>query len=185
MLEFQNHDVNPNTNLVKLGALYQVIRDLHPSAKILSGVTLFGKHNREGYIYPGVPFKHNEIPWFYNVNKMMKVTQYIPGEIASHGLFHVDHTKVHRDAQEMSIVSSCNFLRCDKFIPPFNKFNEETIEICRDNKIELICNDAWRSLDFQPFDPEYDKWYFHSWKFNPKSLKQKLLQQSTATKIAS
>lgn len=172
---FRNDDVCPNTNLVKLEELYNMIRKVYPEAKIISGVTLFGKSCKEETVYPNAPFKDRDVNWFYDVDRMMKVTQYIPGEIASHGLFHIDHTKVSKDTQEMSIVTSCNYLQTKMFIPPFNRYNEDTIDVCRENDIEILCGGQWTSLDFNFFDPSFDKWYFHSWKFTPERLMKKLV----------
>ena len=93
-------------------------------------------------------------------------------KVASHGLYHIDHSKVSRQTQEMSIIGSCAYLKTDKFVPPFNKFNKETSDICFDNGIQMCASTAWKNLEFEKFDPLRELWYFHSWRWTPKQLKE-------------
>lgn len=180
MYIFRNDDVNPSTDSKQLYETYYVIRRLFPEAIIYSGVTVFGKQNKQGSVYMPTPFKGRELEWFYDIDSVIWPSHFIPGDIVSHGLFHIDHTKVDRQTQEMSIISSCRFLRTGIFVPPFNKYNHMTEIICEKNKINLIKNDeGWKSLDCNNFDPSHKKWYFHSWKFTPDELGRKLTNYAT------
>lgn len=175
-LIFRNDDVNPNTNYAELFECYKVIKELFPSCEIVSGVTLFSKTSNKGSVYPGVPFKDKPVDWFYNVDRFMDDLELIQfGKLASHGLFHVDHSKISYDAQEMSIISSCRFLGTDLFIPPFNRWNDDTIKICDDYALNLISmKGQWKSFEYEIFNSNHPFWYFHSWRFNVKELREVL-----------
>lgn len=178
---FADHDVNPNTNFDNLEACYAVIKELFPDAVIISGVTIIGRNNNIGSVYPNPPFKNNTVDWFYNVNNFIQVADLPKTVIASHGLIHLDHSRIHSDAQKMSILSSCSMLGTKIFIPPFNKFNEDTLQICEDNKIEiLLTSHGWKSLEHNAFDVNHSKYYWHSWRTSPKELRGMLNAGITA-----
>lgn len=174
-LVFRNDDINPSTDFVDLYRKYDVIKKKFPDSQIMSAVSLFGRSNNYGSVYSEVPFKEKPLPWFYDVDAFLGSLQNIYGNIASHGLFHVDHTKISKDAQEMSILSSCHLLKTKKFVPPFNRWNKETLLICSENNIQLVrIEEGWKSLDFQPYDNSTNLWYFHSWKFTVKDFERTL-----------
>jgi len=98
---FRNDDVNPSTNYGELAKLYSAIKSVYPDATIISCITLFSKYNSLGAVYGQVPFKNKMFPFFYDADKFMLEYDYIVKEnIASHGLYHVNHSKLSRDAQE-------------------------------------------------------------------------------------
>ncbi len=83
--------------------------------------------------------------------------------IASHGLIHVDHRLMGREAQELSIVASCSLVGAKIFVPPFNKWNRDTASVCDEHGIELVkFEDGWRHVRFNAFDPSHDKYYLHT-----------------------
>lgn len=171
----RNDDISPSTDLERLYEIYECISRFIPHAKIISGITLFGVWNDREAVYPDLPLKTKTNKYLYNTNRLMTRYSHVIGEVASHGMFHVDHSKLSKDAQEMSIVGSCNFLKTDKFIAPFNAFNELTIDICVENKIELINkNYNWKCMEYNQFDSTHLYWYFHSWRFTLKSLREYL-----------
>lgn len=174
MLIFRNDDVNPNTNILKLTRMYDDIINEFPDCRIISGVTLFSRRGSKGSVYDLIPFKDMGLDWLYKVDSVFSQVSRIPGEIASHGLFHVDHSKLSKDAQEMSILPSCNFLKTKKFIPPFNRFNNDTREICFKNNIEILSGPEWKSFEFQKFEEDHRFWYFHSWRFTQEELRKVL-----------
>ena len=76
---------------------------------------------------------------------------------------HVDHRLLHPAAQEMSIVTSCRLIGADVFIPPFNKWNEYTEEICADRQITLVkFEDGWRGCEHEVWDVRYKLWFLQS-----------------------
>ena len=92
---------------------------------------------------------------------------------ASHGLIHVDHRLLHKSAQEMSIITSCSICDTRIFVPPFNKWNKDTEEVCRENGIELIkFEDGWLSMEHNKFIQNHDKWYLHARAFTFDSFKK-------------
>ncbi len=183
MILFRNDDINPSTDLENLYDLYELIARLFPQSRIISGVTLFGKWNEKGCVYPiiDLPLKDKETNWFYNTNRVLHRHSHVIGDIASHGMFHVAHDKISKDAQEMSILGSCSFLGTRKFIAPFNAYNKITSDICLANNIELINSKyEWKSLEFNKFDANHKYWYFHSWRFSIKQLMDKLNVEHSA-----
>lgn len=177
---FRNDDVNPNTDFKELEKIYETIFEHFPEIRIIQAITPFSYSKGikgQGEIYQdGVPFKDNPPNWFYYVNKCVtnfpKTGVFALVESASHGLLHVDHSRIHRDAQEMSIITSCEILGVKVFIPPFNRWNEDTEDICRKNGITLIKSHKWKSLEFEEFDPEHRLWYFHSWRWTHKKIRR-------------
>lgn len=178
---FRNDDVNPSSSYKNIIESNNVISTLFPHSSIISCITLFSRFNTRGSVYGEVPFKDRPVNWFYNVDKFLLEYEYITKPIvASHGLFHVKHSIISKDAQEMSILGSCNFLRTNIFCAPFNAYNEDTVKICGDNGIRLLNKEfEWRSLDFEQFNPAHKYWYFHSWKFTPDELRRKLVNNAS------
>jgi hypothetical protein len=177
---FRDDDINPSSDYGKLSETYNVIKSQFSEAKILSCVTLFSKYNDLGSVYKEVPFKHKPKPWFYDVDKFLLEWDIITKEyLVSHGLFHVNHANLSRDAQEMSILGSCKFLKTNLFCAPFNAFNQITQEICAENDIKIINSMfQWRSLERENFDPSHKYWYMHSWRLGPEELRKKLTNVS-------
>lgn len=183
MIIFRNDDVNFNTDKKKLSEIYGAIHSVYPSAEIWSCITVFSGRNTLGSVYPNPPFKSNDTNWFYkNSDCVMYDYRHPLYKIASHGLYHIDHTKVSRETQEMSILGSCSYLKTNLFVPPFNKFNRDTLDICFDNNIKIYTDD-WLSLEHNDFNSRHLKWYFHSWLFTADSLKRKLLNEKTLQKL--
>lgn len=171
---FRDDDISANSDQKKLASIYGTIHNLFPEAEVWSCITLFCQNNFKGSVYLETPFKNKEVNWFYkNANSFMNDYRHPMCKIASHGLYHIDHSKVSRETQEMSIVGSCSYLKTDLFVPPFNRFNQDTIDICFNNSIK-IKTDEWKSLHFNEFDSSHKYWYFHSWEFSINQLKDKL-----------
>lgn len=165
-------DVSPNTNMNELNRMY--LAALEAGCEFWSVVSIFGKHTDDGSVYPDAPFKDRAREFFYDVDRLTPRLFY-PGRVVSHGLLHVDHSQLQFDAQEMSIVTSCNYLGADTFVPPFNRYNDATAAVCRMNKINLVrYEEGWRCLDREDFDPTHKLWYFHPWRFNSESFRDKL-----------
>lgn len=170
-LIIRNDDVNFNTSPSKLGEIYGAIHAILPDAEIWSAVTVFSGKNKKGSVYADVPFKDKDVNWFYkNTDCVMGNYRHPLFKIASHGLFHIDHSKVSRETQEMSILGSCAYLGTKIFVPPFNRYNQDTIDICFDN--DITCQIlGWWSMEHNPFDIEHRMWYMHSWQWSAIKLK--------------
>lgn len=173
MIYFRNDDVNPSTDLERLYDIYELIGRTFPDAHIMSAVSLFGVWNSKEAVYPDLPLKTKDNKYLYNVNRLMHRHSYVIGEVVSHGMFHVKHSSISKDAQEMSIVGSCRYLGTDKFVAPFNDYNEDTIDVCVENKIELVTKQYdWKSIEHNKFDEKHKYWYFHSWRWSVKTLRE-------------
>ena len=168
----RNDDINANTDLVDLQELYDQIRIWLPGVEIWSCVSLMAQQGNFESVYADVPFKHQGFDFFMKADEFMPMNRSIPGDvIASHGLYHLDHTRVIYVAAEMSILSSCRFLKSKKFVAPFNAVNDNIEAICEAHGIELsTTNYPWKSLEYEPFDPNHKYWYFHSWKIEMKRM---------------
>ena len=171
----RNDDVSPATPPRELMQMYTIIRKHIPSAQIWSCVNLFAKMNIKGSVYPDLPLKEQPMSYFYDVDKAWQGKAIGIGKIVSHGVLHVDHTQLSRDAKEMSIVTSCKFLQADIFVPPFNKYDEEMDDICKSIGVRLVKpSDGWKSLESDTFNPDHKLWFFHSWRYTPKKLEELL-----------
>lgn len=173
----RNDDVNASTDLSELRKLYDTIWKRSPKATIISCVTIFSKHNSVGSVYQEVPFKNRPKPWFYNVNQVWDTFLGYGKrhKVASHGLLHLNHANLSADAQELSIVTSCQMLNTRIFVAPFNAYNEDTIKICAEFGIELLQDKhSWQSMEHNKFSSHQPYWYMHSWRWKVKSLKEYL-----------
>ena len=181
-LVIRNDDVNPNTDLDKLNTMYSIIKE-HTNAEIISAINIFAKRSNKESVYPDVPFKDKPVDYFLDVDCMDRFKNVNLYRRASHGLYHFDHTKISKEWQKFSIQVSCKMLCTTLFVPPFNRFSNETEEICDELGINLLGRyEYWRSLDFEEFDSTHSFWYFHSWKFTLKQLKEKILNDVSSKK---
>lgn len=178
---FRDDDICSNTRFDDLDKIYGLIHTSFPNAEIWACMTVFSQRNYAGSVYSEIPFKNKDINWFYKKADSILENQPISPlfKVASHGLYHIDHSKVSRQTQEMSILGSCFYLKSKKFVPPFNKFNQDTLDICFDNDIEIVTN-GWKSLEHEKFNPEHKLWYFHSWRFNLDNIKEVLSELRTS-----
>lgn len=175
MIIFRNDDVNFNTDRKKLSDIYGTIHSLFPNSEVWSCITLFAGRNMKYSIYGDLPLKTKETNWFYkNADCFMYDYRHPLYKIASHGLYHIDHSKVSCETQEMSIIGSCSYLNTKIFVPPFGNFNQETKDICFDNGISIGHGEEWKSLEHNIFDSSHKFWYFHSWRWTSRSLMEHL-----------
>jgi hypothetical protein len=175
---FRNDDVCASTNYASLSMLYDVIRRNYPNAKIWSCISMFSKNNFQGSVYPDLPLKDRSRGYFMQCDEYFKEPAIDLGVKASHGLIHLPHDEMNYQEQEISILTTCNILKTKLFVPPFNRFNGNTVDICQKHSIRLVRpDDGWRSLEFEPFNPDHDLWYFHSWRFTPQEFKEKITNE--------
>lgn len=170
-------DVNPNLDWDDLHEQVTILQDYFD--EILLGVNLFGKESVNGAIHPCLPMKNQSTKYFYDVDRMVNMeiintfSQMDKVEIVSHGLVHAMHSKLTKDAIEMSILTSCSFLGTKQFIPPFNEVNADVVAVCQENGIELIGNNDkydWHSLETDTFSKDMKDWYYHPWRLNAEQL---------------
>jgi len=170
-------DVSPSLDWLRLRDLVTVIRTAFPGTAFWFGVSIISATSEDGAVYRDPPFKDRPLQWFYAVDKIgiPDIRRLHPDSdwvLGSHGLLHVDHSKLTLQAQEMSILTSCNLLNAKVFLPPFNRFNEDTERICQENGIFLVKQQehGWKSLEFNDYDPSHKRWYLHPWRWTTKTL---------------
>lgn len=168
--------------------LMELMDEVSGYGEIWLSVNLFSSESESQSVYPDVPFKDKPNSYFFNVNEMYRYlpTTQLQGirlcpdyKVVSHGLLHADHSRLSKDAQEMSIVSSCRLLNTDIFVPPFNRWDSTTEEVCGENGISLIkITDGWKSMEHNQFDRNHKLWYLHPWKWNSRYELRKYLNGS-------
>lgn len=195
---FRNDDVNPNSNFEDIKKIYKIIKENIPGVEIYSAINIFGKSNDEGKPYPQIDTKVDDRD-FYDVDRMFDISK-IPflETVISHGLFHFPHGRMSKQTQMFSILSSCKLLNTNKFLPPFNEWNEQTVNICKKNNIIIVgdseynnkvrrylkkpllpvTKEKWKNFDNEKFDSKFSYWLIHSWKFTPETFREKLLKDS-------
>jgi hypothetical protein len=124
-------------------------------------------------IYPKIWNAMSDYRQFYqaDIASIPKIPSYVT--TASHGLIHVDHRLLKKSAQEMSILVSCSLAKSEIFVPPFNKWNKDTQNICNENGIKLVkFEDGWKCMEYNKFDPAQKLWYSHHREFTVDSFKK-------------
>lgn len=110
---------------------------------------------------------------FYQVNRMGDPHIRLDVKRATHGLVHVDHRLLGKEAQEMSILVSANLTNSKIFVPPFNKYNQHTIDICEEQDIELVrFEDGWKSMEYNKWESTHQNWYLHAREWTLESFKK-------------
>lgn len=177
----RNDDVSANSNFQSITDMYRTIKMFYPDVEIWSCITLLSKDSSDGAVYPGSPFKKNDLKFFFDVDQYLptSIANRIPGsKIVSHGLWHFNHAVVTSHLQEASIVSSCRLLKTNVFVPPFNAWNKDTQDICESNGVRLVkFDEGWRSLEHNKFNPTHPLWYFHSWRYTLQEFERVLTNQ--------
>lgn len=171
-------DVSANTDSTKLDDLCSTIMNFIPDAHIWLGVTFFCKFDPKGAVYPQLPLKGKPLDFFFDVDRTAHGRE-LWHKVVSHGLWHLDHAKISSDLQEASILTSCNLLRADTFVPPFNSYNEETEQICRRHGIRLIRSEieGFKSFEWNQFDKMHERWYLHPWRWDSGSMREYLSKE--------
>jgi len=155
-------DISCNTDLVHASALADIWRDAM-GGQIWYAISPLYTASKDQRIFPAIYNARSDYREFYNVDSCG--VPCVPYDVVrcAHGLVHVDHRMLTKSAQEMSIVVSCSIVGGRIFVPPFNKWNHETVDVCAENSIKLVrFEDGWRSVECERFAPGIDKWYLHS-----------------------
>jgi hypothetical protein len=127
-------------------------------------------------IFPKILNAMSDYRNFYKVNKcgipeICEDEYGINVDLAGHGLVHVDHRLLPKESQELSILTSCSLVNAKIFVPPFNKWNAKTEDICDEHNIELIkFEDGWKCMEYNDFNPTQKMWYLHHREFTLKEF---------------
>lgn len=165
---FRFDDICLNSDIPKAIVMSKALQTHFPGCDIIWVVSLLSTKENDQRVFPSIWKAYSDYKIFYNVKQMgiPKLPTDLGIQIASHGLVHVDHRLLTREAQEMSILISCSLLNIDKYVPPFNKWNHDTEIICDLANIHLIkFEDGWKNMKFEKCDDIHEKWYLHHREF--------------------
>jgi hypothetical protein len=180
MKYFRFDDICLNTNMHDCNEIAAAIHEHLPECTILYCISpIVNKMPEDDYvtsqrIFPKIFNAYSDYRIFYHLDKC-GIPENIPDFVtkASHGLVHVDHRLLAKEAQEMSILVSCALSQSKIFVPPFNKWDKNTEMICEEHNIKLVkFEDGWLCAEYNEFDPSHDLWYIHNRAFKPKEFKE-------------
>lgn len=170
-------DISVNLDYERLTNFLQLVRSKYPQVSILLAVSpmVFNMNKWEPTnestrerVFPAILNAMSDHRVYFKVEKigipswLHEVVDKYQCTLATHGLIHVDHRLLSRDLQELSVISSASLVDAKIFVPPFNKYNDETVEICHKNEIELVrWEDGWTHLGYHPFADNGRKYYVH------------------------
>jgi hypothetical protein len=172
MLTIRIDDISVNTNQQKLKAMTDIILKKYPECQLILGVSL-AVFNLEAEaddlqkerVFPKILNAYSDHTKYFACEKIGIPKLDPRAKIASHGLVHVDHRLLSKECQELSILFSCSVLKTNIFIPPFNKWNRITSELCILHNIELIQFErGWQHLKYEKFLGT-GRYYFHTHDF--------------------
>lgn len=177
-LTFRFDDICVNSDMNHANDIAFFLKTKFPDCRIIYGisplVTDMSKYPNDDNqrVFPKVFTALSDYRNFYFVQKLgiPDVPEYV--EVASHGMIHVDHRLLTLECQEMSILLSCNLVNSQIFIPPFNKWNNNTDMICNKMGIELIkFEKGWLSMEHNSYNPNHTLWYLHHRAFTLEQIK--------------
>lgn len=176
---FRFDDVSINSDMGLTNAIAEVITDNFEYAEVIYAVSpLVASKTVDQRIFPKIWNAKSDYTEYYKMT--LCGIPPIPEGIcrASHSLIHVDHRLLSYEAQELSIVTSCYLADTRIFVPPFNKWNNDTELICDKHNIELIkWEDGWLCAEYNQFDPTHDKWYLHAREFTLEQFERWINQE--------
>jgi hypothetical protein len=170
---FRIDDINANSDIEKIVEMEEMILSRFPRAGIINCITILSGESDNGSAYQEIK------PWDADLPKAGKMfnlewTKLLKGEIASHGLWHIQHGKAGKELQEYSIRTSCEILETRYFCPPFIDINKDTVDICLKSGITIIGTEKkWINIERNEIGSN-DMLLFHPWKMSIEELKNKL-----------
>jgi len=158
-------DISGNTDTDKLARMVGAVSPV--SDTIYLCVSPLYHANVGGRVFPAVFKAYSDIRAFYNVDYAwcpLTLPVVENAVVVSHGLLHIDHRLLNYQAQELSILTAAALTKSDVFVPPFNKYNQDTEAICEKAGIGLVkFEDGWKSAEHNKWDACHGLWYVHSW----------------------
>lgn len=190
---FRFDDISLNTDTDKLRKMTDFIGN-NVNATIVLAVSpaIYWLGHVEGKekerVFPRILNAHSDYREFYRVQKVgvpdfvYQFAELNNVTLAGHGLIHVDHRLLSRKVQELSILTSCSLIGSRVFVPPFNKWNKKTEEICAEHGLTLIKFDEtiWRHLVYTPFTHDFKNYYLHTHDFTFKEFVSRFPQSFSA-----
>lgn len=167
MKTFRIDDVSINTNPIRLSEMVGMLRSAHPGCRVMMAVSPCVFKSNDERVFPSMLHREPDFRMFYKSNALGVPYEMVAmaDVVAAHGMAHVDHRLLERSAQEMSIVMSCSLVGSRIFVPPFHKYDVDTIAVCEEFGIELArLHDGMSHLKFNKVGA-CDYYYFHTHDF--------------------
>jgi hypothetical protein len=158
---FRFDDICANTNMNNANEIATYLRGRGHQA--LYAISPLCQRTENEFVFDPIFKAYSDHRNFFNVSQLSipPVPDFV--EIVSHGIVHIDHRLLSRDAQEMSIIMSCSLLDTLMFAPPFNKWNKDTESICKEQGIAIQkFEDGWRGVEHNAYSTAIATWYLHS-----------------------
>lgn len=160
---FRFDDVCINADYGHIIAITQLLCNAFPNSRVIHAISPIVYDTGDQRVFPKILNAYSD-PIVYNFGTKIGIPEIDPlVERASHGLIHVDHRLLTKEAQDMSITVSLAITKSNIFVPPFNKYNQDTEDICNKRGVELIrFEDGWRCMEYEPYNEETKLWYLHA-----------------------
>lgn len=175
MKVFRFDDICINSDIAKVQEISKLLLDKF-DCKVIWAVSPLVHNDCGERIFPKIMGALSDYRNFYKVDdaSLTCMDYAFDGiQVASHGLIHIDHRLLHKKAQEMSILTSCSLTKSHVFVPPFNKWNKDTEEICDANNIALVKFEyGWLSMEHNKFKRGHNLWYLHHRDFGIDKVKE-------------
>jgi hypothetical protein len=180
---FRFDDCSINTDARKLSEIVQVIEEKVLDVRIMFAISpivfSFSQlgEKQDERVHPTRLTAHSKLSPYYRGQQcgLPHAVFGLSGNnrfTAGHGLMHVDHRLLGRKAQEMSILGSCALAQSTIFVPPYNKYNDDTISICNENGIGLVrFEDGWQHVLYSAYDKAHPYYYLHSFDTTPERMR--------------
>jgi len=190
--KFRNDDVSYDTSLPHFKLFCNIFH--RNGFDQIHGITLRGCTNTL-YLFGDTPVEydgydtlanlHNslikELSYGKNFEDRVDLINYLnssPDQIALHGLYHTDYSKMSYDEQKQDILQGVDILKLlfprkqiRYFIPPFNRSNRNTYKVCNELGLEVVGKEGVH-LESKLVDLSINKstWYrYHHHRFYPES----------------
>jgi len=172
---FRFDDVCINSDMKQHNQVLETIGLCQPDCRFIWAVSPLVESSQKELqrIFPKIWNAYSDFRRFYKMDKVgiPRIPEFV--DRATHGLIHVDHRLLSREAQEMSILVSSHLVNANIFVPPFNKWNQDTADICADNGIRLVYFEhGWRCMEYEEYDANNQLWYLHARDWSIESVKE-------------
>jgi hypothetical protein len=182
---FRFDDVCINADMFLIQAMTEYLYSNFPGCQVMYGISPLVHRMRTGdkvkdqRIFPEILNALSDYRNFFRV-ELAGIPDMDHRVIrAGHGLIHVDHRLLSKEAQELSIIASCSLVGASHFIPPFNKWNDDTDKVCQENNIELVKFEAgWQSMEHNRYQDHHPLWYLHAREWTLQSFKEWFQKQA-------
>ena len=170
---FRFDDVCINSDMELHNQMTDFLFEKFPDCEVMWGVSPIVHNDCGQRVYPKIFNAYSDAKnYFFRPDKIQLPPTRSDVKLAGHGLIHIDHRLLQYETQELSILASCSLVQSATFIPPFNKWNEDTEKICRENDIRLIKWEiGWLSCEHNTFNVKHEAWYLHAREWTLEALK--------------